>query len=58
MKAADGPQIYGSMKSVPGFPVLIKDDVRRGIVFIGIPDSDDGMECIGTGFFQVYKGTN
>lgn len=48
---------YAPSRSVPGFSVLIQDDLRRCVVFIGTKGDAKrgGIECCGTGFLLEYK---
>jgi hypothetical protein len=51
-----GPQVHGPMTSVAGIKMLIRDDLRRCVVFIGTRDSEanGGINCVGTGFLLAY----
>ena len=54
-----GPRIRRPVLGAPGFYVRIDDDVRKTVVFFGVPDDSPGkggISCFGTAFLLEYDG--
>src|SRR5467141_1991244 len=52
-----GPRCFAPMRSMPGMTMLIRDDLRRCVVFIGThgDESNGGINCLGTAFLLEYE---
>ena len=54
-----GPRIRRPVLGAPGFYMRIDDDVRKTVVFFGVPDDSPGkggISCFGTAFLLEYDG--